>query len=57
LLSALACEGLGETEKALGLLQQVIADDPNHLFAVEMLQWLRREDKSVPQEIEVRPVS
>lgn len=41
LLSALASHGLGDREKAVEQLQQVIAEDPNHLFATETLHWLK----------------
>lgn len=40
LLSALADDGLGNTEKAVRQLEQVLAEDPNHLFSAEMLRWL-----------------
>lgn len=40
LLIALANHGLGNCEKAIELLHQVLAEDPNHLFAAEILWWL-----------------
>jgi hypothetical protein len=56
-LSALASHGGGDREKAVGLLQQVIAEDPNHLFAEEALHWISQEGKPVPEELGVRPGS
>jgi hypothetical protein len=40
-LSALAAHGLGDGATAVQQLQQVIAEDPNHLFARDMLGWIR----------------
>ena len=40
LLSALGHDGLGNTEKAVGQLEQVLVEDPNHLFAAELLRWI-----------------
>jgi hypothetical protein len=57
-LRALAKDGLGESEKAVELLEEVIAEDANHSFAIEILQGLREEGKvAVPEEIEGRRVS
>jgi len=57
-LRALAKDGLGEREKAVELLEEVIAEDANHFFAIEILQGLREEGKvAVPEEIEGRRVS
>jgi tetratricopeptide (TPR) repeat protein len=45
LLKALASHGRGDPGKAVALLRQVLAEDPNHLFAAEMLnhfEWERR---------------
>ncbi|HEV2326675.1 MAG TPA: DUF5107 domain-containing protein [Terracidiphilus sp.] len=47
LLSALASDGLGDGPKAAKLLRQVLAEDPNHLFAAEMLGHLEQEAKQV----------
>ena len=57
-LAALASDGLGKSEKAVELLEQVIAEDPNHVFAIEMVEWLKEEGKAAErEEIEGRPVS
>ena len=40
LLSALGNDGLGNIEKAVRQLKQVLVEDPNHLFAAEMLRWI-----------------
>jgi len=57
-LAALASDGLGKSEKAVELLEQVIAEDPNHVFAIEMVEWLKVEGKAAArEEIEGRPVS
>jgi tetratricopeptide (TPR) repeat protein len=44
LLSALACHGLGDEETASRQLEQVLAEDSNHLFAAEMLRGLGLEN-------------
>jgi tetratricopeptide (TPR) repeat protein len=41
-LTALARNGLGDDASALEQLQQVIVEDPNHIFAIEMLDWFSR---------------
>jgi tetratricopeptide (TPR) repeat protein len=40
LLSALAHDGLGNTEKAVRQLEQLLVEDPNHLLAAELLRWI-----------------
>jgi tetratricopeptide (TPR) repeat protein len=57
LLSALASEGLGNVERAVSLLQQVIAEDPNHLFAAETFYWIKQESKSTQEGREVYPTA
>ncbi|HEV2133558.1 MAG TPA: DUF5107 domain-containing protein [Terracidiphilus sp.] len=47
LLKALASHGRGDPEKAVALLRQVLAEDPNHLFAAEMLNQLAWERRHV----------
>ncbi|HVZ84326.1 MAG TPA: DUF5107 domain-containing protein [Terracidiphilus sp.] len=42
-LAALADHGLGASEKASALLQQVAAEDPNHLLALDALRWVSRD--------------
>src|ERR1039458_9194693 len=41
LLGALAGHGLGDAKTAMRRLEQVLAEDPNHLFAAEMRRWLK----------------
>jgi tetratricopeptide (TPR) repeat protein len=41
-LSALVGNGLGDNASALEQLQQVVVEDPNHIFAIEMLDWFSR---------------
>jgi tetratricopeptide (TPR) repeat protein len=48
-LSALADYGLGETGSALRLLEQVLAVDPNHLAALEILPWIKSADRLMPR--------
>ena len=48
MLRALANHGLGEEAEALRELQQVVAQDPNHLFAAQTLQWLKESGSSKP---------
>ncbi len=55
LLSALANQGLGESERAGNLLREIISDDPNHVFAVDALRWIGLEGKLAAMETEVRP--
>lgn len=43
-LLALATHGLGDREKALELLGNVLVENSNHLLAIQMLAWLRRSD-------------
>ena len=40
-LSALANDGLGDAERAADQLEEVLAEDPNHLLAAETLRWLK----------------
>jgi len=56
-LIALAKEGLGERAAAIGLLQDVLADDPNHLLASETLYWLTRQETAVRAAAGVQPLS
>jgi tetratricopeptide (TPR) repeat protein len=56
-LSALANHGLGKREVAAELLEQVIAEDPNHLFAIETLDWFQKEGKVLLEEVEERSAS
>jgi hypothetical protein len=53
----LADHGLGHTDKAIGELRQVIAVDPNHLFAISVIEWIEQEGKLADIEPEVRPAS
>lgn len=55
LLSALAVRGLGESGNAVSLLQQVIGEDANHLFAADALRWIGLEAKLAAMDTEVRP--
>ncbi len=41
LLGALAGDGLGDAKTAMRQLEQVLTEDPNHLFAAEMRRWLK----------------
>ena len=40
-LGALAKHGMGEREMAEDQLRELLAEDPNHLFAGEMLRWMQ----------------
>ncbi len=57
LLSALACHGLGDPEQAIQELEWVVVEDPNDLFAVETLGWLKQESGSADTGLEVYPAS
>ena len=45
LLSALASHGMGDEGKGISQLEQVVREDPNHLFAMDTLGWLKRGGK------------
>jgi tetratricopeptide (TPR) repeat protein len=47
LLAALANHGLGNVETAANHLEQVLADDPNHLLAADMLAWFQQKGYAV----------
>jgi tetratricopeptide (TPR) repeat protein len=53
-LAGLASHGLGASEKAAALLCQAVAEDPNHLLAIDASRWIAR-DAGV--EAEARPAS
>jgi hypothetical protein len=57
LLSALAKHGLGEVESAVLDLQQLNAEDPNHLLVAEMLGWIQSDGGAVPERPEVESAS
>jgi hypothetical protein len=57
LLSALASHGLGDEAEGLRGLQQVIAQDPNHPFAAQTLQWLMQFSATVLFQPEGNPAS
>lgn len=57
LLSALAKDGLGEVESAIRDLQQVIAEDPSHLLAAEMLAWIQSRGRVLPNRLQVESAS
>lgn len=42
-LRGLASHGLGDVESAIRQLEQVVSEDPNHLLAVEILSWIKKE--------------
>ena len=49
--------GWGKRRAAVRELEEVMAMDPNHLFAAGTLHWLRRESESAREAIEARPAS
>ena len=54
LLGALASHGLGHVERAIRQMEEVVAMDPNHLLAAEMLDWIKRENEATQQSLEAR---
>lgn len=46
-LLALASHGMGHRDRAAELLESVVAEDPNHQFAMEMLAWWRPNEKAL----------
>jgi tetratricopeptide (TPR) repeat protein len=57
LLSALGDDGLGNTAKSIHQLEQVLVEDPNHLFAAEMLRWIGMRTVLMQPAAEGRPSS
>jgi tetratricopeptide (TPR) repeat protein len=55
LLKALALLGSDDSGKAVDLLKEVVAEDPNHLFAEEILLWWKRQERAVGQRFEAYP--
>ena len=53
-LAALANHGLGASEKAVELLRQATAEDPNYLLALDALRWVTRAAELEP---DARPAS
>ena len=47
LLKALASDGLGDRSSATALLRQVLAEDPNHQLAAEMLSQFKQAHRQV----------
>ena len=54
LLSALASDGLGDTEASVRLLQQVLDADPNRAFATDMLGWFKQRNHAALDQTEER---
>jgi tetratricopeptide (TPR) repeat protein len=57
LLSAVANHGLGDVEAAVRELQQLFAEEPNHLLAAEMLRWIQSDSRTAPARSEVESAS
>ena len=49
--------GWARGEEAIERLQQVIDEDPNNLFAKEILSWFKQKNKAAPEDLEVSPAS
>ena len=47
MLEALAADGVGDPA-AVQLLEQLLAEDPNHQFAAQMLGWIQSDRKVQP---------
>ncbi len=56
-LTALSQIGLGETASALRRLDEILADDPNHLAALEIVRWTRSGTPLIPAKIEAESLS
>lgn len=54
LLSALAAHGLGDVQHAVLQLEQVVAMDPNHLLASEIIAWIKQQMEPAAESLEVR---
>ena len=52
LLIGLAEHGLGETQKAISLLEKIAKEDQNNLQAGEMLRWIKNEITPVSTDLE-----
>ncbi len=57
LFGALAQQGLGQVESAVCDLQQLLAEDQNHLVVAEMLGWIQSVDGTAPDRPEVESTS
>ncbi len=57
LLSALASHGLGDEVMAIRQLEQIVAEDPNHLSAADTLEWLKQGGKVTAEALEVNAAS
>jgi len=57
LLSALASHGLGDEVMAIRQLEQIVAEDPNHLSAADTLDWLKQGGKVTAEALEVNAAS
>jgi hypothetical protein len=49
-LIALASDGLGDSTKASAMLREVIAEDPNHLWAINALRWIESGTETTERE-------
>ncbi|HVU48811.1 MAG TPA: DUF5107 domain-containing protein [Terracidiphilus sp.] len=56
-LLALVKDGVGDRAVAAGLLRDVLAEDPNHLFASEMFCWMTGEESPASTVAEARRFS
>ena len=57
LLNALASHAHGDAEAAQRRLSALLAEDPNHLFAAQMLSWIESNSKSKPVTQQIEPAS
>jgi tetratricopeptide (TPR) repeat protein len=55
LLSALASHGLGDEQIAVRQLQQLLAEDPNHILAAQMLCWIESAGEAAPESRKAEP--
>lgn len=55
LRSALAHHGLGQAEQAERELEQLLAENPNQLAAIEALRWMQLQRAAAPETLEAHP--
>ena len=56
-LAALANQGLGDVATASAQFEQVLADDPSHLFAADMLAWFKQRGNAEADRTEEQAAS
>jgi len=48
-LNALVNDAFGDAKKTAQQFEQLLAEDPNHLLAAELLRWLKLQRPAAPE--------